>query len=124
MYTHKIFKTGIHRLEYQTMRTFCDKVFAEKEELQKQLDQEQADREAERQANAQYTPVAIVNSRGIGSKTEFKVRWMDDSETWEPRSYVNAPGLYTEWRNKRKAKVLRKLKERKKLELQCNTKRK
>lgn len=109
-----MFKTRIQHLEVCAMRTALRYVEEEKEKLKEKYEKEKAEWEQERATLVSYTPVAIKNSRGTGSKTEFLVKWEDDSETWEPRSYVNAPDLYKEWRNKCKAASVKELRERKK----------
>lgn len=111
-----MFKTGIQRLELKAMMLAVSVVEEEKKKMKEDFDKERAGWELERQTFVTYTPVAITNSRGTGSKTEFRVKWEDDSETWEPRSNVNAPGLYKAWRNKRKADSVKELRERKKLD--------
>lgn len=108
--------------EFKKLELIYIRLQEEKKELQALLDKERADREAERRANTRHVAIAITNSRGIGSKTEFKIKWEDNSESWEPRSYVEAPALYKEWRKKRKLEAVREHRERRKIEAESKSK--
>lgn len=54
------------------------------------------------QGKSKHLPVRILDSRGVGAGSEFKVLWDDQSETWEPRGKLDAPNLVKDFQREKK----------------------
>lgn len=108
------FRVGFHADGMRLMRNKMDQLIDEKDtkikELESRINELTSFRPSspiERFGFESYVVDSVLESRGTGGATEYRIKWDDGSESWEPARNCDCPDLIRAFKLNKKKLAMR-----------------